>query len=334
VAAAALAGGVAFVALRALRRRPLDLEGRVALVTGGSRGLGLLLARELGARGACVAICARDEAELGRAEEDLRGRNVGVLCVRCDVTDPDALVSAVEAVRRRWGRLDVLVNNAGVIQVGPLEVMTREDFERALQVNALGFVSGVLAALPVMRACGGGRIVNIGSIGGEVPLPHLLPYVFSKYAAVGLSEGLRVELAKHGIIVTTVIPGLMRTGSIYQARFKGDREAELAWFGAGGSLRLTSMDADRAARRIVAALERGEAYVTLSWQATLVRLAHALAPGLFADVMGLVNRVLPAPDGENPGEERRGLEMRGSRVPPGVTRLADEAAVRNNELGV
>lgn len=330
-----LAGGAAaLLVLRYLRRKPIDLEGRVALVTGGSRGLGLLLARELGARGCQVAICARDAAELERAEEDLRRRGISVLCVACDVADAASMRDAVEAVRRRWGRLDVLVNNAGIIQVGPLEVMTRDDFQRALDINAMGVVNGVLAALPLMRACGGGRIVNIGSIGGEVPVPHLLPYVFSKYAAVGLSEGLRVELAKHDVVVTTVIPGLMRTGSVYQARFKGERESELAWFATGGSLPITSMDADRAARRIVDALERGDAYITLSWQAALVRLAHALAPGLYADVMSLVDRMLPGPDGDSPHEERRGLDMRGSRVPPGLTRLADEAALRNNELGV
>jgi len=331
---ALLGGGMAIAALRALRTRPLDLDGRVALITGGSRGLGLLLARELGARGCRVAICAGDQAELDRAEEDLRERGLAPLCVHCDVAEPGAMEGAMDAVRRRWGRLDVLINNAGIIQVGPVEVMTREDFERALEINTMGIVHGVLAAIPLMRACGGGRIVNIGSIGGEVPLPHLLPYVVSKYAAVGLSETLRVELAKHDIVVTTVIPGLMRTGSIYQARFKGDREAELAWFGTSGSLRLTSMDAGRAARRIVVALRRGEAYVTVSWQASLVRLVHALVPGLFADAMALMDRMLPPPGGEDPLVERRGLEMRGTYVPPGVTRLTDEAAMQNNELGV
>lgn len=330
---AGLAAGAGLAALRALRRHPYVLEGKVAIVTGGTRGLGLLLARELGARGCRVAVCARDRDELDAAAADLESRGVSALAVRCDVTRPADLDDLVEAVEDVWGGVDVLVNNAGVIQVGPLETLDRQAFDRAMAVNFGGVLNATLAVLPQMRARGEGRILNVTSIGGVVSVPHLLPYSAAKFAAVGLSEGLRAELAREGIHVTTAVPGLMRTGSPVHAEFRGDHEAEMTWFALGDSLRLTSMDASRAARRMVDALERGEAHVTLSWQARAVRAAHAVAPGLVADALGVVNRLLPGapPDGRG-SRPRVGLDVATPVVPSRLTGPMNRAARRNHEL--
>jgi NAD(P)-dependent dehydrogenase (short-subunit alcohol dehydrogenase family) len=176
-------------------------------VVGGFRGLGLELARELGRRGARVAICARERETLERARQDLDGRGVETLALPCDVTDQAGTAATVQAVHAHWGRLDVLVNNAGVIQVGPITTMTLDDFRHALAVNFWGALHGTWAALPLMRAQGGGRIVNIVSIGGKISAPHLAPYTTSKFALAGWSEALHVELAAEGIRVTTVYPG-------------------------------------------------------------------------------------------------------------------------------
>src|SRR5204863_5194639 len=118
-----------------------------------------------------------------------------------------------------------------------------------------------LSVLPAMRRQGEGRIVNISSIGGKIAVPHLLPYDASKFALTGFSEGLRAELLKDGIYVTTVCPGLMRTGSPRNADFKGQHEAEYAWFSIGDSLPGMSMSAEAAAERIVTAFRQGEAEV-------------------------------------------------------------------------
>lgn len=321
------------LAVRRIRRRAVDLEGRVALVTGSSRGLGLVLARELGSRGCRVVICARSEEELDLAREDLECRGIEVLSIPCDLTRPDDVDGLVEAILAEWGRLDVVINNAGVIQVGPLGRMAPEDFEAAMDVNFRGMLHTTLACLPALEASGQGRIANVTSIGGVVPVPHLLPYVCSKYAAVGLSEGLRTELASRGVSVTTVVPGLMRTGSPPNAWFRGDVEKEFAWFSLGDSLRLTATSAEAAARSIVDAMASGKAFVTLTWQAKLLRGIHAVAPGLTAEVLGVVNRLLPSAD---EGEERREDPVRGRDVerivPRRLTRLMDQASVRNNEL--
>jgi NAD(P)-dependent dehydrogenase (short-subunit alcohol dehydrogenase family) len=252
------AGVGSWLALRVLRSRLAhDLRDKVVLVTGGSRGLGLVLARHLVQEGARIAICARDQEELDRAFRDLADRGARVLAVPCDLTERAQVHLMIEEVGRRLGPIDVLINNASIISVGPLETMTLEDFQEAMQYNFWTAVYTILAVLPQMRRRGSGRIVNITSIGGKVSVPHLLPYGASKFALVGLSEGLRSELAGTGIVVTTVCPGLMRTGSPRHAFFKGQHRAEYAWFALGDSLPLASMSADRAARQIIAACKNG-----------------------------------------------------------------------------
>ena len=334
-AMATLAGaGAALMLARTVRRRTglFDFEGKTVLVTGGSRGLGLVLARHLASEGARIAICARDGEEILRAVADLESRGAEATGIPCDVTDRCQVDRLVEEVGRRFGPVDVLVNNAGTIEVGPMEVMTLEDYETAMRTHFWAPLYTTLAVLPSMRQRGAGRIVNIASIGGKISVPHLLPYSASKFALVGLSEGLRAELAKDGIVVTTVCPGLMRTGSPRNARFKGQHRAEYAWFALSDSLPLTSMSAERAARQIVDACRRGDAEVVLSIQAKLAVLFHGLFPGTTADIMGAINSwALPAPGGIGtrsvPGRES---ESPITRSP--LTALTDRAAARNNEL--
>jgi NAD(P)-dependent dehydrogenase (short-subunit alcohol dehydrogenase family) len=330
LAAAFVAGAAAgLLAARRAGRQPYDLRGAVALVTGGSRGLGLALARELGRRGARVAICARDADTLERARRDLERGGVEAFALECDVGDPAQAAATVRAVQDRWGRLDVLVNNAGIIQVGPLAAMTLDDFEQAMRVNFGGALHTILAVLPGMRAQGSGRIVNIVSIGGKISVPHLAPYTASKFALGGLSEGLRAELAPDGIRVTTIYPGLMRTGSPRHALFKGRHRAEFAWFSIADALPLLTIGVDRAARRIVGACERGDASLVLSPPAKLAALAPALLPGATAALLTLANRLLPRPDGG--GERRPGRESESAWSPSVLTTLGERAARAQNQ---
>src|SRR3989440_98200 len=148
--------------------------------------------------------------------------------------------------------------------VAPLAAMTLDDFPAAHAVMFWGTLSPTLAALPHLLKRGHGRIINITSIGGKISAPHLLPYNCAKFAAVGLSEGLRAELTGTGVTVTTVVPGLMRTGSHLRAYFKGERRKEFAWFAVAASLPGLSMDAERAAARIVAAGVAGRVELILT----------------------------------------------------------------------
>lgn len=329
----AAAGVGALLAARALARRRsgYDLRGKTVLITGGSRGLGLVMAREFASEGAQLAICARDEAELERARADLNKLGARVIAVPCDVTERAQVNEMVSIVRDHYGQIDVLVNNAGVIQVGPLEVMTLEDYEEAMKVHFWGPLYTTLAVLPEMRRRRDGRIVNISSIGGKISVPHLVPYSASKFALVGLSEGLRAELQKDGVVVTTVCPGLMRTGSPRNATFKGQHRAEYAWFSISDALPVTAMKAERAARQIIEACKRGDAEVVLSIQAQLAVKFHGLFPGLTADLLGLVNRMLPGPGGI--GRKRaKGKDSQSELSPSWLTVLNEKAAERNNEV--
>src|SRR5438270_1889600 len=324
----------AWVTARAIRTARYTLRDKVAVITGGSRGLGLVLARHICAQGGKVAIIARDPEELGRAKVDL-GRRSGApnaFGVKCDLLDASQIESAVQEIIDRFGKIDILINNAGIIEVGPLENMTREDFERAMRLHFWAAYELISRIIPEMRIWGGGRIVNISSIGGKVAVPHLAPYSASKFALTGLSDAIRAELARDNIHVTTVAPGMMRTGSHVNARFKGKHDMEFAWFAASAGAPLISMNADRAARKILAACRRGQPSLTLTFAARKIILGNALFPNLTGYLMKFVNRLLPGTGGEQGNKSRGGSELP-RRAPGWMTRLADRATQKNNEEG-
>ena len=320
---------------RAWRREGYDFNGKAVVITGGSRGLGLVLARELAALGAKLTLVARDEGELDRASDDVRTREplTDVLPVVGDVRKRYDADRAIAQSVERFGRVDVLINNAGIVQVGPLDHMKLSDYEDAMSTHFWGPLYMVLAALPYMRRQGEGRIVNISSIGGKIAVPHMAPYSASKFALTGLSDGLRIELLRDNIIVTTVCPGLMRTGSPVNAMFKGKRPQEYAWFAISDSLPMTSINAERAARQIIAACRRGDAELIITIQARLAVLARTLAPELFQDAMALMAGVLPGPAGADGDIARPGKDSESEWAPSKLTAPTYIAAERNNELG-
>jgi short-subunit dehydrogenase len=319
----ALAIGTAVAAQKAYKRaNALDLRGKRAVVTGGSRGLGFAIAQELRAHGARVAICARGEEQLDTARAKLGD---DVVAIPCDVGDR----GEVEAFLEEVGPVDVLVNNAGVIAVGPWQTQTLEDYREMLDIQFWGALHTTQAVLPAMVERGEGRIANITSIGGKLAVPWLLPYCAAKFAAVGFSEGLRAELAGTGVKVTTVVPGLMRTGSFLAAYFKGDRAAlEYSLFAPLSATPATTLSAERAAKRIVTALRRGDAEITLGLHAKLAARANGVAPGATQAVLQLVARALPEVHGT---QRTRGAEIDSPVDDSLLTALGRRAAERLNQ---
>src|SRR5690242_8490718 len=280
----------------------MNLRGKRAVVTGGSRGLGFALARELRARG------ARGEQQLLAAQTKLGD---DVVAIPCDVTDR----AQVDAFLDEVGPVDILVNNAGVMAVGPWQTQTVDDYRELLDIHFFGVLHTTLAVLPSMIERGEGRIANVTSIGGKVSVPWLLPYNASKFAAVGFSEGLRAELAGSGVKVTTIVPGLMRTGSFLAAWFKGDRAAlEYSLFAPLSGTPATTVSAERAARTIVGAVRRGDAEVRLGPHALLASRTSGVEPAVVQAVLGLVARALP----EVHGTQR----VRGSDIDSAVDHLS------------
>lgn len=334
-------GGAALLALaglsvagRALRGAVSDLQGQVALITGGSRGLGLLLAREFGHTGCSVAICARDAEELERAQDWLRRAGLAeVQAVVCDMTDAHAVERMVAEVTARHGRIDILINNAGIIMAGPTTEMTRQDYQRCMDLMFWGVYNGTEAVLPQMLARGRGRIANITSVGGKVSVPHLLPYCCAKFAATAYSEGLHGALARKGITVTTIAPGEMRTGSFEAAEFKGHQEQEFSWFAGSDSLPFLSLDAERAARQIVAAVKQNRAERILGLPAQIGARFNGLFPATTSQVLTLVDRMLPREGGDGT-QNASGKEVQSRIDSPTldtITGLGDAAAERFNE---
>jgi short-subunit dehydrogenase len=252
-----------------------------------------------------LILTARDEQELARARQLLVERGAApssqaITLLPCDVTDPKAVAQMAASATSELGSIDILINNAGIITVGPAENQPLEAFREAIEVNYFGMVHATLAVLPQMLARAEGAIVNIASIGGKVAVPHLLPYSASKFAAVGWSQGLRAELRSKGIRVTTVCPGLMRTGSPGKALYVGNRANEFRWFHLGASLPLVSCSAGHAARRILRAVESGEGELAITPQAAIAARLAQLAPAVTGGLLSLVNTLLlPAPVGAN-----------------------------------
>ncbi len=331
-----ISGGAGAFGLWALRRarrsRAFSWRDKVVLITGGSRGLGLVLARQLLERGARVCICGRDQESLDRAAEQLRHYGTQVLHRVCDVRHRDEVERWVAGCVEVFGRVDALINNAGTMSFGPADEMTLEDHEDALDTHYWGPLFASLAVIPHLRERRGGRIVNIASIGARLAVPHLLPYSGSKFALAGLSEGLRAEYARDGILVTTVFPGLMRTGSPRNAWFKGQHRREYAWFILSDSLPGLSMSAETAARKILSAAARGQPDLVIGLPAKLGVLAHGIAPGLTQRLLGRVAGWLPEPGGIGPDRiQGKESETRASRNV--FTLLTRRAEVRNNERG-
>jgi len=324
-----LIGGALAVVASRIRNR-ISFKGKVVFITGGSRGLGLALGREFAKEGARIAIVARDAYELQAAKEDLEKRGAEVWSGVCDLRERSQLERAIEEAANHFGGLDLLVNNAGEITVGPLEMMARSDFEDAMDIHFWAPLDAMTAAIPYLRDRRG-RIVNIVSIGGKVAIPHLAPYCASKFALAGLSDSFRTELSKEGIQVTSVFPGLMRTGSHLNAWFKGRHREEFTWFSLGAALPVSSIAAVRAARQIVEACRRGQPQLIITRQARLLALGYSVFPNTTARLLGFIDRLLPEAKGGE-GGIHSGWDSQSNRTPSVLTRLADQAAEEYNEL--
>jgi short-subunit dehydrogenase len=288
-------------------------KDKVALITGGSRGLGLEIARKICARGGKVALLARDPEELAATKTKLDQFGAEVLTIQCDLVETAQIQSAVQQTLQRFGKIDILINNAGVIEVGPIDHLQLKDFDRAMRIHFWAPYILQFLIVPQMRAKGGGRIMNISSIGGRIGIPHMAAYCASKFALAGFSDATRAELACDKIYVTTVTPGLMRTGSDVRAQFKGDHAAEYRWFRWALKIPFASLSVERAARKVLAACRRGSPNLVMPVSTYLLIAKSAIFPNTFARLMRLFNRCLPARVSQEGNQARSGLAIRAGK---------------------
>ncbi|MEO8268310.1 MAG: SDR family oxidoreductase [Aureliella sp.] len=331
VASAVAYGGLQLTRKVVRDRRRFSWMGKRVVITGGSRGLGLVIARQLADHGARIAICARTADDLAVAANDLRLRGAEVVWQVCDVRDNSQVKSFFHEVESKFDGVDIVFNVAGIITVGPLDSMTLHDFQDSMHTNCWGALHTTLSALPFMRRQNWGRIVNIASLGGKRAVPHMLPYAASKFALVGLSNGLRTELKHENIFVTTACPGLMRTGSPRNASFKGRHREEYLWFSIGDSLPLISMNVVSAAKMIVEACQQGRGEVMIAHPLNLSMHLQSLFPELTREILALANQVLPAMGGIGQ-RAAMGYESESKWSPSMLTKLTQDAAIANNEI--
>lgn len=324
-----------FLAKRLFRpsvRPTSSVRDKVVLITGGSRGLGFALAQEMGAHGARLALCARDSGELKEACNRLAEKKIDASWFACDITKTSEIGPLLARIIEHFGTIDVLINNAGHIAVGPIDNFTHSDFERAMDVMFWAPVNLTFAVLPHMRKQASGHIVNIASIGGRVSVPHLLPYSCAKFALVGFSTGLSTEVKSDGIHVLTVVPGLMRTGSYLNAEFTGAATEEFAWFALLGNLPGFSVAAEYAASRIRSALENQQHTCTISLPAKLLIASEALLPEMTRTALAAVNRIiLPRAQRGSDCASGKLLNARFGSLFQSLTRLGKSAALKFNE---
>jgi short-subunit dehydrogenase len=316
---ALLTAALASAALRK-QKQAWSAAGKVVVITGSSRGLGLQLAEEFALAGARVVLAARNGSELERAKEMLLSRRASVhsdqiFTISCDLKVPEDCKRLIEEATHRCGRVDVLINNAGTIYVGPIEDLPVETYRDAMEIDYFAMVQTTYAVLPQMLQRGAGKIVNIASVGGKIPVPHLAPYVGSKFAAVGFSETLHAELRGKGIQVTTVCPGLMRTGSYPNAIVVGKRDREYRWFSLSASIPGIAHSAAAAARKILEATCEGRPEITVGYDAYLAARIHGLVPDFTQYAASLANEfILPEAGGSRIPTRGHKLRAPGSKL--------------------
>jgi short-subunit dehydrogenase len=246
-----------------------DPRGRVALVTGASAGIGAATAQAFAAAGLRVALCARRKDRLEQLAAGIAARGGEASAHGVDVTDGPAVRAVVDEVATRWGRIDVLVNNAGRGLAATLEQTTAEELRALMELNVVAVLGATQAALPLMRRQGTGHIINVSSIVGRRAVPYRAAYSATKFALGGLSEALRVELTGSGIVVTLVYPISTET------EFHETEAQKVPWRRMG-----PQQSAERVARSILACVRRPRPEVYPYWPSRILTVLSVVAPGL------------------------------------------------------
>jgi short-subunit dehydrogenase len=264
-----------------------SLKDKVIVITGGSKGLGLVLARQLLEEDCKL----RSKEELQLAQENI-GKNVFIKT--CDVARREEVDEFLLAVIRHYGQIDVLINDAGIMMAGALESYTSKEYQDSMNIMFWGIMNTTYAILPHFKERGEGQIINITSIGGMVPVPHMLPYVSAKFAAVGFSQGCTAELRKDNIFVTTIVPGLMRTGSYTNAFFQDQNKQEFKLFAALSTAPVITISAEKAARKIIRAIKNRDVMQVLGIPAKILLTLDHLFPATMVRAYGLASRFIPS----------------------------------------
>ncbi len=256
-------------------------KGKVALITGASSGIGEAIALALAREGASLVLSARDRARLNAVRERCAAYGSEVWVHEAEVSDEAQMQALAEAVHARHGALDILINNAGVVMGGLCWEVEAADWQRLHEINVMGVVHGIRAFVPNMIARGtGGHVVNMASVSGLVGSRGMATYSASKFAVVGLSQSLRMELHRHRIGVSVLCPGYVQTPIQSKVKMVGELSGPAAIKRVEREFKKTSLMPEAVAERTLKAIRRNEALVAIGREALLARTLARWAPGL------------------------------------------------------
>jgi len=248
-------------------------EGKFALVTGGASGIGAALAKLLVREGATVALCDLNPEAVQKVAHELDPQLTRAIPVTLDVTDMDAFGAVVHDLHQRFGRIDLLFNNAGLGLAGEVQDMGMQDWERLWNVNVRGVVHGIHFVYPIMIRQNAGVIVNTASGAGLVPRPGMVPYATTKHAIVGLTISMRPEAQQNGVQISALCPGYVQTKILKNTRYVGvDGDALTA------KIPISALSADDCAARCLRGVQRGQAIITDSWYVRVEWAVYRLSP--------------------------------------------------------
>ncbi len=273
----------------------LSLKGRNVFITGASKGLGREMALLFAAKGANVACAARTKELLDEVVTEIRSRGGDALAVACDIANEHEVTRAIGQAVSVYGPVDILVNNAGYGLLGRAEAFTNEDWRRVVDVNLMGAVYATNAVLQSMLDRKRGTIVNIASAAGVTPLPFSAPYCATKYAIVGYSESLNIELRHRGVNVVCACPGPVETNFVRNLSIKGKLRGSELDPTDGKIDSIVSkvpgvLDAKKVAKTVVEAVVSGKELLVMGGPAQLGYQANRLIPGATRLTMKLVSR--------------------------------------------
>ncbi len=249
----------------------VSLRGKVVVITGASTGIGQATAEAFAREGATVVLAARSEGRLDRIAGEIEQAGGRAIPVAVDVTDRSAVFEKIKEVAEAQGRIDVLVNNAGIGLLSPVEDMDPEDLKRVFEVNLFGLIWCTQAVLPHMTRQKHGRIVNVSSVVGKSPLPHLSAYAASKFAVQAFSDTLRMEVGQHGISVSVVCPPRVDTAFHYTPLMRLKK---------GQRMSAPAISAESVAATVVRATRKGSREVVISFYGKAFVLFRRLSPRL------------------------------------------------------